>query len=105
MVFTCAAPHIKSKGLPISGLLASKYLFTHNNNRSRLAKSSYFLYNNFHQCMKSKEHLYIYIYQVFGKNQIFFLINKDLLQHIGEELHVSRTVIVFRLGKAREIIR
>jgi hypothetical protein len=55
--------------------------------------------------MKSKEHLYIYIYQVFGKNQIFFLINKDLLQHIGEELHVSRTVIVFRLGKAREIIR
>jgi hypothetical protein len=67
--------------------------------------SMYFSYNISHRCMKSKGHLYSYIQQVFGKGQIIFLyINKCLLQHTGEELHVPRTVIVVGLGKAREVI-
>jgi hypothetical protein len=55
--------------------------------------------------MKRKKHLYIYSQQVFGKGQIIFFINKYLLQHTREELHVPRTVIVFGLSKAREVIR
>jgi hypothetical protein len=56
--------------------------------------------------MKSKGHLYIYIQQVFDKCQIIFLdINKYLLQYTGEELHVPRIIIVFRLDKAGEVIR
>jgi hypothetical protein len=55
--------------------------------------------------MKSKGHRYIYIHQVFGKSQIIFLyINNYLLQHTGEELYVPRTVIVFGLDKAKEVI-
>jgi hypothetical protein len=50
-------------------------------------------------------HLYIYIHRVFGKGQIKKIINKYLLQHTGEELHVPRSVIIFRLGKARKVIR
>jgi hypothetical protein len=52
--------------------------------------------------MKSKGHLYIYIQQVSNKTNY---INKYLLQHTGKELHVLRTVIVFGLDKAREVIR
>jgi hypothetical protein len=56
--------------------------------------------------MKSKRHLYIYIQQAFGKgSNNYFYINKYLLQHTGEELHVPRTIIVFGLGKAGEVIR
>jgi hypothetical protein len=56
--------------------------------------------------MKRKGHLYIYIQQVFGKGQIKKIyINKYPLQHTGEELHVPRTIIVFGLGKAREVVR
>jgi hypothetical protein len=55
--------------------------------------------------MKNKGHLYIYIHQVFGKESNKKIINKYLLQHTGEELHVLRTVIVFRLGMTRKVIR
>jgi hypothetical protein len=51
----------------------------------------YFLYNINHQRMKSKRHLYIQ--QVFGRDQIQNLyINKRLLQHAGDELHITRTI-------------
>jgi hypothetical protein len=56
--------------------------------------------------MKSKGHLYIYIPKIFDKDQIIFLYtNKCSLQYIGEALHVPRTIIVFRLDKAGEVIR
>jgi hypothetical protein len=54
--------------------------------------------------MKNKGHLYIYIQQVFGKDKKKIILNKRLLQHAEEELHVSRTINIFGLGKAREVI-
>jgi hypothetical protein len=102
MLFTCVA--YKKQVTPNWRSLNISYFFTRDNSRPRLAKSSYFLYNNLHRCMKSKGRLYIYIHQVFDKSQIIFF-NKYLLQYTGEELHVSRTVIVFGLSKARKVIR
>jgi hypothetical protein len=64
----------------------------------------YCSYNINHHRMKSKGHLYIYIQQIFDKDQIKNYINKRLLYHTGKELHVPRTIIVFGLGKAREVI-
>jgi hypothetical protein len=49
--------------------------------------------------------IYLYPLGIWKESNKFFLINKDLLQHTGEELHVPKTVIIFGLGKAREIIR
>jgi hypothetical protein len=56
--------------------------------------------------MKSKGHLYIYTRQIIGKGQIiiYIYINKYLVQHTEEELHIPRTIIVFRLGKVGEVI-
>jgi hypothetical protein len=48
--------------------------------------------------MKSKGHLYIYIQQVFVNDQIKNYINKCLLQHVEEELHIPKTIIVFGAG-------
>jgi hypothetical protein len=53
-----------------------------------------------------KQEAFIYLYPsgIWQESNNFF-INNYLLQYIGEELHVPKTVIVFGFGKTRKVIR
>jgi hypothetical protein len=56
--------------------------------------------------MKSIEHLYIYIHEVFSKiKSKLLLTNKGLLQHTKGELQSPGTIIIIKLGKAGKIVQ
>jgi hypothetical protein len=104
VLFTCAASHTKSKGFPIDGPLASiTFLLVIIADPDCQIIVLFIQQSLWH--VKSKGQLYMYTQQVFDKGQIFFYINKYLRQHTGEELHIPRIIIVFRLDKAREVVR
>jgi hypothetical protein len=96
--------HTKSKWLPTNGPLASNTILL-----ATIADPDWriivlFIQKSSLAYEKKGASIYLYPTGIWQGSNKKIYINKYLLQHTGEELHVPRTIIVFGLGKAREVV-